>query len=39
MDEVIKEVKALTPGGEGVEAVFDGVGLDTFESDFDVVKR
>lgn len=23
---VVKQIKALTPGGEGVHAVFDGVG-------------
>ncbi|KAI5481087.1 NADPH2:quinone reductase [Pseudohyphozyma bogoriensis] len=39
MDDVVKEVKALTPGGEGVHAVFDGVGKDTFESNFEVVRR
>lgn len=39
MSEVVKEVLALTPDGEGVAAVFDGVGKDTFDADFDMVKR
>lgn len=39
MADVVKDVKALTPGGEGVHAVFDGVGKDTFESDFVVARR
>lgn len=37
--EMVKEVKAYTPDGEGVHAVYDGVGADTWESDFDVVRR
>lgn len=39
LDEVVKKVKALTPGGEGVDAVLDGVGKDTWDSNFDVVRR
>ena len=39
MDDVVKEIKALTPMGEGVHAVYDGVGKDTFEADFDLVRR
>lgn len=39
MEEVTKEVKALTPNNEGVHAVFDGVGKDTFDYNFDVVRR
>jgi len=38
-DEVAKKIKALTPDGEGVHAVIDGVGKDTFESNFETVKR
>lgn len=41
-EDVVKRVWELT-GGEGIDrgvaAVFDGVGKDTFESDFDIVKR
>lgn len=39
LDEVVKKVKALTPDGEGVHAVLDGVGKDTWESNFDVIRR
>lgn len=39
LPEVVKQVKALTPGGEGVHAVLDGVGKDTWESNFDVARR
>lgn len=39
LDEVVKKVKALTPDGEGVHAVLDGVGADTWESNFDVLRR
>jgi NADPH:quinone reductase-like Zn-dependent oxidoreductase len=39
MDEVVKDIKALTPNQEGVHAVYDGVGKDTFLSDFEVVRR
>lgn len=39
LDEVVKQVKALTPDGEGVHAVLDGVGKDTWESDFEVTRR
>lgn len=39
LDDVVKKVKALTPDGEGVHAVLDGVGKDTWESDFDVIRR
>ena len=39
LDEVVKKVKALTPDGEGVHAVLDGVGADTWESDFEVARR
>ena len=39
LPEVVRQVKALTPDGEGVHAVFDGVGVDTWESDFEVVRR
>ena len=38
-DQVAEEVKKLTPGGEGVHAVFDGVGKDTFDSNFIAVRR
>ncbi|KAH9817349.1 hypothetical protein DFH28DRAFT_963973 [Melampsora americana] len=39
MIEMASNIKGVTPGGEGVAAVFDGVGHDTWESNFDVVKR
>jgi NADPH:quinone reductase-like Zn-dependent oxidoreductase len=39
LDDVVKQVKALTPDGEGVHAVLDGVGKDTWESDFEVIRR
>lgn len=39
---VAEEVYKIT-GGEGIDrgvhAVFDGVGKDTFDSDFDIVRR
>jgi len=38
-EEVIKPIKAFTPGGEGVHAVFDGVGKDTFEANFELLRR
>jgi len=41
-EEIVKEVKAIT-GGEGLDAgvsvVYDGVGKDTFDMDFEVLKR
>lgn len=40
--DVVKEVYAIT-GGEGIDrgvhAVFDGVGKDTFEIDFELLRR
>ncbi|CAD6573574.1 MAG: NADPH:quinone reductase [Cyphobasidiales sp. Tagirdzhanova-0007] len=39
LDEVVKKIKALTPDGAGVHAVLDGVGADTWESDFEVARR
>ncbi|KAM0748502.1 GroES-like protein [Meredithblackwellia eburnea MCA 4105] len=39
MEKVAEEVVALTPGKEGVNAVFDGVGKDTFDSNFVVARR
>ena len=39
MDEVAKRVRDLTPGAEGVHAVFDGVGASTFESNFISLRR
>ncbi|KAK6356536.1 NADPH:quinone reductase, variant 2 [Orbilia javanica] len=38
-DEWVKEVLGYTKDGEGVEAVFDGVGKATFEGDLRVTKR
>ncbi|KAK6515622.1 NADPH:quinone reductase [Arthrobotrys conoides] len=38
-DEWVKEVLGYTKGGEGVEAVFDGVGKATFEGDLKITKR
>lgn len=37
--DMVKQVKALTPDGEGVHAVLDGVGKDTWESNFEVARR
>nr|XP_019002340.1 NADPH2:quinone reductase [Kwoniella mangroviensis CBS 8507]OCF65801.1 NADPH2:quinone reductase [Kwoniella mangroviensis CBS 8507] len=34
----VKKILELT-GGQGVHAVYDGVGKDTWEEDFDVVRR
>ncbi|KAG0150593.1 hypothetical protein CROQUDRAFT_668489 [Cronartium quercuum f. sp. fusiforme G11] len=39
VNEVISDIKKLTPRYEGVAAVFDGVGKDTWESNFEVAKR
>ncbi|KAL8293003.1 hypothetical protein RQP46_000697 [Phenoliferia psychrophenolica] len=39
MDEVVKDILALTPNGEGVHAIFDGVGKDTFLYDFQLIRR
>jgi NADPH2:quinone reductase len=39
LSDVIQKIKAVTPGGEGVHAVLDGVGKDTFESGFEVARR
>ncbi|KAF3907720.1 Zeta-crystallin [Arthrobotrys entomopaga] len=38
-EQWVKEVLALTKDGEGVEAVYDGVGKATFEGDLKVTKR
>ena len=38
-NEVAERVKKLTPDGEGVHAVFDGVGADTFDSNFIALRR
>ncbi|KAF3930414.1 Zeta-crystallin [Dactylellina cionopaga] len=38
-DAWVKEVLGHTKDGEGVEAVYDGVGKATFEGDLKVVKR
>ncbi|KAK6531504.1 NADPH:quinone reductase [Arthrobotrys megalospora] len=38
-DEWVKEVLGHTKDGEGVEAVYDGVGKATFEGDLKVTKR
>ncbi|KAJ3483874.1 hypothetical protein NLI96_g6016 [Meripilus lineatus] len=37
-EDVVKRVLEITEG-EGVHAIFDGVGLDTFELDFKVIRR
>ncbi|KAJ3770773.1 NAD(P)-binding protein [Lentinula raphanica] len=37
-EDVVERVKVLT-GGKGVDVVYDGVGKDTFEMDFDLLKR
>jgi NADPH:quinone reductase len=40
--EIVEEIKKIT-GGEGIEAgvdaVFDGVGKDTFDDSLEVLKR
>jgi NADPH2:quinone reductase len=36
--ENVEKILELT-GGEGVQVVYDGVGKDTFEEDFEVVRR
>ncbi|KAE9401945.1 NAD-P-binding protein [Gymnopus androsaceus JB14] len=38
LDGIIKRVMELT-GGRGVDVVFDGVGKDTFEMDFEILAR
>ncbi|EPS43518.1 hypothetical protein H072_2492 [Dactylellina haptotyla CBS 200.50] len=38
-DQWVKDVLAYTKNGEGVEAVYDGVGKATFEGDLKVTKR
>ncbi|KAK6539753.1 NADPH:quinone reductase [Orbilia ellipsospora] len=38
-EQWVKEVLGLTKDGEGVEAVYDGVGKATFEGDLKVMKR
>ncbi|EPQ60227.1 NAD P-binding protein [Gloeophyllum trabeum ATCC 11539] len=37
-EDTVKRVLELT-NGKGVEAIFDGVGKDTFESDFEMIAR
>ncbi|KAH8835076.1 hypothetical protein DL96DRAFT_1572745 [Flagelloscypha sp. PMI_526] len=37
-EDVVKRVLELT-NGEGVDAIYDGVGKDTFEANFDFIKR
>ncbi|KAH9852519.1 hypothetical protein C2E23DRAFT_885659 [Lenzites betulinus] len=37
-EDTVQRVLELT-GGEGVHAIFDGVGKDTFESDFKMIRR
>ncbi|EIN04575.1 NAD(P)-binding protein [Punctularia strigosozonata HHB-11173 SS5] len=37
-EDIVKRVKEIT-NGEGVDAIFDGVGKDTFELDFEIIKR
>lgn len=37
-EDTVKRVLELT-NGEGVHAIFDGVGKDTFESDFKMIRR
>ena len=39
MDDVVKDLLALTPDGEGFHAIFDGVGKDTFLYDFQLIRR
>ncbi|KAJ8472564.1 hypothetical protein ONZ45_g16611 [Pleurotus djamor] len=38
VDDVVKKVLEIT-NGDGVHAIFDGVGKDTFENNFKMVKR
>ena len=37
--DFVNKVKSFTPNGEGVEAVFDSIGKDTFEKSLEAVKR
>lgn len=37
-EDTVKRVLEIT-NGEGVDAIFDGVGKDTFDSDFEMIKR
>ncbi|OCH93355.1 NAD-P-binding protein [Obba rivulosa] len=37
-EDTVQRVLEIT-GGEGVHAIFDGVGKDTFESDFKMIRR
>ncbi|EPQ60226.1 NAD P-binding protein [Gloeophyllum trabeum ATCC 11539] len=37
-EDTVKRVLEIT-NGKGVDAIFDGVGKDTFESDFEMIKR
>ncbi|KZT27673.1 NAD(P)-binding protein [Neolentinus lepideus HHB14362 ss-1] len=37
-EDTVKRVLEIT-NGKGVEAIFDGVGKDTFESDFEMIAR
>ncbi|KAK4699426.1 hypothetical protein P7C70_g6835, partial [Phenoliferia sp. Uapishka_3] len=39
LKEVVKDILALSPDGEGVHAIFDGVGKDTFLYDFQLIRR
>ena len=38
-EDNVKTVLALTPDGEGVKCVYDGVGKDTWEEDFEIIRR
>jgi len=35
---VVEEVKKIT-GGEGCHVIYDGIGKDTFDSDFEMIRR
>ena len=37
-EDNVKEILRLT-GGEGVRAVYDGVGKDTWDENFEIIRR
>ncbi|KAL1919269.1 uncharacterized protein VTP21DRAFT_1961 [Calcarisporiella thermophila] len=38
-EDVVQKVRSLTPGGEGVHAVYDGVGRSTFDQSLKCLRR
>ncbi|MBW0504210.1 hypothetical protein O181_043925 [Austropuccinia psidii MF-1] len=37
--DLVEEIKKLTPNNDGTDVIFDGVGKDTWESHFEILKR